>query len=427
MNSENKQLCNGVHSIVLTDSRFKTTQLTVVLLMPLTAETVEAYALLPRVLMRGCAKYPDFTALHRQLNRLYGASVTGDVARLGEMQALVLSAECTGDRYAINGETVSASCAELLSEMLFRPALTDGLFRVEDVTTERRCLAEEVRAEINEKRFYARRQAEKLLCPNEAYGIGRCGAAERIEQLTPEAVTAAWQQVLRQARVQLILQGEGDLSAVEAAFCREFEQVRDREPIVCETDTATRMPTFRRQVEPMEVGQSKLVMGFRAGCAEPESGVNAMRLLNALWGGTATSLLFRNVREKLSLCYYCSSLYDRLKGVCFVQSGVDLPNVERAETEILAQLEAIRRGEFTEEDLEAARRSIVQSFEAVNDGLSTRAAWYMGQATLPTFTSPEETREALQAVTREQVIEAARAVTYECVYLLEQKGGAADE
>lgn len=427
MKTDNRLLGEGVYSLSIPDARFKTAQLTVALLMPLSKDTVEAYALLPRLLARACAAYPDFTALHRRLNQLYGAAVTGDVARIGETQALVITAECTSDRYAISGEQLTAACAELLCEMLFRPALAGGVFRLEDVETERRCLAEEVRAEINEKRWYARRRAEQLLCPDEAYGIGRYGRAEVIESLTPRAATDAWKRVLREASVQLILQGDGALPEVEETLCREFAAVSGRKPVVCHTDTATQLPEFRRQVERMEVGQSKLVLGFRTGCSEPDAGVAAVRLMNALLGGTATSLLFKNVREKLSLCYYCSSVYDRIKGVLFVQSGIDEKNAERAEIEILAQLDAIRCGEFTDEELEAARRSIVQSFEAVNDSQSARAAWYVSQAALSEPTSPETTRKAIEAVTRDEVIAAARAVRYECAYLLAQKGGSADE
>lgn len=427
MKTQNRVIGNGVRCLTLSDDRFKTAQLTVALLLPLSADTVEEYALLPRLLVRGCASCPDFTALHRRLNRLYGAAVTGEVARIGEVQALVLTVEYTADRYAINGEPLTAACAELLRDMLFRPALEDGLFRAEDVETERRCLAEEVRAEINEKRYYARCQAERLLCPNEAYGIGRCGNAEKIERLTPDEMTDAWQRVLRQASVQLILQSEGSLCDVEDAFCREFAAVKNRVPQGCVTDTATRIPTLRRQVEEMEVGQSKLVMGFRAGCAEPSPDVAAVRLMNALFGGTASSLLFRNVREKLSLCYYCSSMYDRIKGVMFVQSGVDAANTERAETEILAQLDLIRNGEFTEEELESARRAVVQSFEAVGDSLSARAGWYIAQAVTEETQTPEQSRDAVEAVTREQVIAAAKNVQYECAYLLAQKGEGSHE
>ncbi len=425
MKADNRLVGAGVHSLLIPDTRFKTSQLSIALLMPLAKETVEEYALLPRLLIRGCAAYPDFTALNRRLNRLYGAAVTGDVARVGETQALILTVECTADKYAIGGEQVTAECAELLCEMLFRPALKNGEFRAEDVETERRCLAEEVRAEINEKRWYARRQAERLLCPHEAYGIGRYGSAQRIESLTPKAVTAAWRRVLQNACVQLILQSDRALPMVEEAFCREFAAVSGRAAVACHTDTTVSLP-FRRQVERMEVGQSKLVLGFRAGCAEPDEGVHAMRLMNALLGGTATSLLFKNVREKLSLCYYCSSIYDRIKGVLFVQSGVDEKNAERAETEILAQLEAVRRGEFADDELEAARRSVVQSFEAVNDSQSARAAWYVSQAALENPVAPEETRQAIEAVTRDDVIAAARLVQYECAYLLAQKGESVD-
>ena len=107
------RLCNGVESMVLPDDRFKTAQITVGLFLPLARETVEEYALLPRLLTRACASYPDFSALNRRLNELYGASVTGRVTRVGEAQGLIFTAECTADRFALHGEEVSAACAKL--------------------------------------------------------------------------------------------------------------------------------------------------------------------------------------------------------------------------------------------------------------------------------------------------------------------------
>ncbi len=418
------RLCDGVESLALPDNRFKTAQITVGLFLPLSRDTVEEYAILPRLLTRACAAYPDFTALHRRLNELYGASVTGQVTRVGESQGLILTAECTADRYALNGEEVTAACARLLCDMLFAPALDNGVFRCADVETERRCLAEDVRAQINEKRWYARCRAEELLCPDEAYSIGRYGRAEVIEHLTPERVTAAWRRMLRHATVRLTLQGEDAMPEVQEAFRRGFSAVADRAPLPCVTDTATRLPELRRKTERMPINQSKLVLGFRAGRAEPEADVTATRLMNAVLGGTPSSLLFRNVREKLSLCYYCSSSYDRMKGILLVQSGVDEANAERAEQEILKQVAALAAGEFTDEDLEAARRCIIQSFETVNDSQSGLASWYLAQTLLPQFSSPEELRQELTAVDREAVIRAAQRLRCECVYLLAQEGNA---
>ncbi|MBR2338368.1 MAG: insulinase family protein [Clostridia bacterium] len=424
---QNRELCRGVYGITLADGRFKTARLTAALFLPLQADTAEEYALLPRLLIRGCERYPDFTALHRRLNQLYGAEITGDVARIGETQALVLTAECTADRFALSGEALTAACAELLCDMLFRPVLDNGLFRLADVETERRCLAEEVRAQINEKQWYARRRAEQLLCPHEAYGIGRYGIAERIETLTPEAMTAAWRRALQQASVQLLIQDEAALPQVEAAFRNGFSAVEGRTPVPCATDTSVRLPQLRRETERMDVGQCKLVMGFRTACAEPDEQVAATRLMCALLGGTATSLLMRNVREKLSLCYYCSAQYDRLKGLMFVQSGVDEKNAARTETEILRQIETIRAGYFTDSELEDARRCMVQAFEAVNDSQPSVGAWYVSQGLASAPKTPGQTKQEIAAVTREQVIAAAQRITPECVYLLAPKEGSSHE
>lgn len=422
MSMDSRRLCDGVECLVLSDDRFKTAQITVGLFLPLSRDTVEEYAILPRLLTRACAAYPDFTALNRRLNELYGAEITGRVTRVGEAQGLILTAECTGDRYALHGEEVTAACAQLVCDMLFRPALENGLFRCDDVETERRCLAEDVRAQINDKRWYARRRAEELLCPDEPYGIGACGDAAVIEQLTPERVTAAWKRALRRATVRVILQGEEAMPQVEEAFCRGFSAVEGRAPQSCVTDTTMHLPSLRRQVERMPLNQSKLVMGFRTDCAEPDEDVTAVRLMNAVLGGTPSSLLFRNVREKLSLCYYCSSSYDRMKGILLVQSGVDEANAALTEQEVLKNVAALAAGEFTNDDLEAARRCVVQSFEAVNDSQAALAGWYLAQTLLPQLVTPEELRRTLEMVDRAAVVRAAARLRLECVYLLAQEG-----
>ncbi len=422
----NRTLCEAVRCLTLPDTRFKTARITVGLFMPLTPDTVEEQAILPFLLTRACAAYPDFTALQRRLNRLYGAAVSGDVARVGETQALLLTAECTADRYALHGEHVAADCAALLCEMLFAPALENGIFRENDVAIEKRCLAQTVAAQINEKQWYARCQAEKLLCPDDAYSIGRYGEIDRIEALTAERITAAWKRVLREATVQILVQDEKELPLVEETFRRGFSQVEGRAPARCGTLMHKPSEAVRR-IERLDVNQCKLVMGFATECAGDDRDVPAMRVMSALLGGTATSLLMKNVREKLSLCYYCSSQYDRLKGVMFVQSGVEEGQAARTEEEVLRQIENIRAGAFTQAQLEETRRAMCQAFEGVYDAQAATGAWYVGQGLAKTLKTPEDVKREIEAVTREDVMAAAAKVTLGCVYLLAPKGENADE
>ncbi len=416
----NEVLADGIRCLSLPESRFKTNRLSIAMLLPLNRKTASAGALLPYLLRRSCAAYPDYTALQRRLNELYGASITAEVARIGEAQALVLTAASIDDRFALAGEPVAESCADLLRQMLFEPVLENGFFRSSDVETEKRCLIERMDAEINDKRWYARRRCEEILCENEAYAIDRYGSPESAAALTSKELTETWRRVLAGARVQLILQGGAAAMHAAGPLREAMAGVPGRKPLDCPTDTAAANPRVREQVERMNVNGSKLVMGFRTGNAEPDGDVAAVRLMNALFGGTPHSLLFRNVREKLSLCYYCSSTYDRLKGVMLVESGVDESNAGRAREEILRQLDAVKRGDFSDEDLESAQMSARQTFEAVNDSQNAQASWYLGQCLLPGVSTPEEASKALADVTKERVVAAAERIRLESIYLLAQ-------
>ena len=146
----NQPIADGVHLLSLPDDRFKTMQLSVALVLPLSEDTASAYALIPYLLRRGCADYPDYATLQRRLDILYGASITASVGRIGESQTLYLNAYSIQDSLALQGESVVAECADLLCKMLFDPALSDGLFRKEDVEQEMKNLAEMYRLELDQ-------------------------------------------------------------------------------------------------------------------------------------------------------------------------------------------------------------------------------------------------------------------------------------
>ena len=142
------------------------------------------------------------------------------------------------------------------------------------------------------------------------------------------------------------------------------------------------------------------------------------RLMNTLWGGCPTSLLFTHVREEQSLCYYCISSYDRFQGVLLVDSGIQAENAEHTKEEILRQLEAIRQGDFSDEELEAARRSLIQRFVSAADHPEALESFYIGQTVYDTYLTPEEAGNRLLAVTKEDVCRAARLTHFDSTYLL---------
>ena len=405
----------GVSFLHIPDTRFTTACITVSFYVPLLAETAGQYALIPYLLRRGCRRLENMTEFSRALDRLYGAAISADVSSAGETQILSLHMSCIDDRFAMNGETVAADCAKLLLEVLFDPPLENGVFRKEDVEQEKRCTLESIAAEINDKRRYARTKCKELLCGGEPYAVSKYGTKEQVEALDAAVLTTAWKTLLATAPVRIIYQGGGDSEAVKAAFC---EKLCDRDVLtIAPVVTADAKAEVARGNESMDVNQCQLVMGFRTPVHGEHELSDAMRLMNALFGGTPHSLLFRHVREEQSLCYYCISRFDRPKGVSFVESGVEEDKLPVAEAEILRQLEAVKRGDFTDEELEHARLSVVDALTTAEDSASAMADWYSVQGP-NRVRSPQETAESMRAVTREQVIAAANTVVLDSVFTL---------
>jgi predicted Zn-dependent peptidase len=212
--------------------------------------------------------------------------------------------------------------------------------------------------------------------------------------------------------------GDCNPEPVYEGFCKSFQALNRQSAADCRTEVVRTVEKVKDVTEKQDIAQSKLVLGFRAGTAVPDENVAAAKLLSALYGGTPHSKLFLNIREKLSLCYYCSSRYDSNKGILYVESGVETQNIEKAKAEILLQLEEIKKGNFDDEELNSAKMSMCNSYRTLGDYLGGLESWYVSQTFQNKIQTPEEAAVAISSVTREQIIEAANKVTLDTVYRL---------
>ncbi len=411
--------------IHLENSRYRTGRLTAVLSVPLAESTAAEHAILAGLLTHSSRRYPTLAALTTRLDALYGAGVHAGVQRLGSWQTLTFSIRYLRQKYTLGGEDLSEDCAALLLDLLFDPLLVDGAFTAADFAREQRCLLENLQSDINNKRLYARRKCEQLLCPDEAYSLNPSGTPETVAALTPATVAAARERLLAGARIHWIYQGEELPDTLIAAIEARFATLPYRRAVQLTVDNTYTIKQ-NEQTEEMPLKQAKLVLGFRIAAAEPDGDIMAARLMNTLWGGSPSSLLFRHVREEQSLCYYCASSYDRFQGVILVDSGIEAADAARTRGEVLKQLDAIRAGEFTDEELESARRSLIQRFSAMDETPADREVWYVGQTLHECYQTPEQTVSALLAVTREDVCRVAKLVHFDATYLLRPQDNGKD-
>ena len=421
-----RELFPGVWLRTVHTNKFKSSYLSVNLLTPLQRETAAANALIPSVLRRGTVDHPDLESLSAALDELYGGAIEPFVRKKGETQCVGFLASFLDDVYTLEGEPVLEGAAALLGELLLRPYTQDGVFCPDYTAGERANLVDRIRAQVNDKRHYALSRLTQLMCREEAFGVDKLGDEERAAAITPESLWQRYQELLATAEVELYYCGSAAPELVEAAFAAALKGL-PRDGARMEPECEVRLhagvePSLEE--ERMDVTQGKLALGFRTGgitCWEED--YPALVLCNAIFGATPLSKLFLNVREKLSLCYYASSTLEKMKGLLLVSSGIEFGKYQQAKDEILAQLEAIRRGDFQDWELEGARRTLIGGHLSTLDDQSRLEEFWLGQAAAGLDTGIQKLVEGLKAVTREQVAAAAQKLELDTIYFLNGKEG----
>ncbi len=413
---QNTKIFDGVELCTVSAVGFKTACASLSFVMPL-GEKASLYALVPNVLTRSCKEYPDVTSIEKKLALLYGAEVIVDVGKSGENQVLKIEVSCIDDRFSIDEESITNECLKLLFKMVFEPRLENGVFCSDDVESEKRLLAERLVAENSDKRTYAKNRCNEIMFENELYGIHRYGTIEAIEKITPATLFDAYNEILENSKILVCVSG-GKFSNVEKLL-EAYISDKNRKSTLNETLYVEECENIKYVKEQEEVKQGKLVMGFRMGMKSEDDNYAARRVMVDLFGGSPHSKLFTVVREKMSLCYYCSAIMFRQKGVMLVQSGIESYNEEKAKNAILEQLEDIKNGNFSDDDIASSVKSLEDGFRSVSDSAESVANWFTSQICSNEFLYPEDFIEQFKNVTREDIIEAAKAVTLDTVFMLE--------
>lgn len=414
-----KRIGNGVCFSSVQDTKFKHNSITINLIVPLDEQTASANALVPFLLRKGSAICPDFTKLEQQLCDLYGAELDAEIGKYWEYQLLSVSISSIDDRFALEkGEDVSGRCAKLLGEILLCPNLVDGLFPQNDFELEKQYLVDTIRSEINDKRSYVLNCCKKEMCKGKRLAIDKYGTLEQAEQITAQSAVNAYYQLIDTARIEIVFVGAGSPKSALETYEKLFGTM-ERHPFVhTEEPVVTSASEIRCKEEIMEIAQSKMALGMRLGTIANEREWYAAKMMGFLFGGSSVSMLFRNVREKLSLCYYCAARPDLTTGIMLVDMGLERENKEQAIEAIMKELSSLAHGEFTEEELDAAKRSYINSLRSVGDTLSSVENWCTGQILRGRNLTPAQEVEAMNSVTFEEVKAAAAKVQLDTVYFL---------
>ncbi len=400
--------------------KFKSEYFTANFILPLSHDTVTAYALLPSLLCRGSQKYPTQQLLSRRCEELYSLSLSADVRKCGEMLVLTFIVSTVSDSYisyAFKDANVLSESIKLLGEILCDPYLPNGKFDETYLLREKEELADTLRSRIDSKSAYCLEKAIDAMCCDEPFGI-KVGYEEDLESITSEQLVALHRNML--SEVMPIYTYVGEKSYTEVRKCISGGLPLGGDALHLTVSKKADVPKEVKLVtERLDISQSKVAMGFRMSKTLLDDDFYKFSLFSALFGDSPTSRLFANVREKKSLCYYCRPIGYTLKGIYFVTAGIEKHNRDALISAVEEQLDDIKSGNISDDELAMAKKALKNSYNEIFDSAAAISAWYFNRFLAGRSDSPEESAGKLDSVTKREVAEMASSLMPDTYFVLE--------
>ena len=418
MNYTKKEIKKGIKLHILNTDKFKTNLVSVFLTTKLERETVTANALISAVLRRGTNNMKTQEEISKQLEELYGASFDCGIDKTGDNQVLKFYIETVNDAFLPqSNENILKKSIENLLDIILNPLVENNAFKKEYVEQEKSNMKQRIAGRIDNKRRYALDRCIEEMYKGKPFGLYRFGYVEDIDNINEVSLYERYKQLIDQCKIDIFISGNVN-EEVENIIVenQNVKKLEEREPSY-NTESEKNTVKQGEKIEKMDVMQGKLVVGLDVNSQNEDEKYNVM-IYNTILGGSANSKIFQNVREKANLAYEASSRYFRYKDNIFVNCGIEISNYEKALNLIKEQLEDMKNGDFTEEEVENAKKAIISSIKTIDDEQDTSITYYFGQEMSGNQKSVDDYIERIGKVNKEDVIQVANKVEINTIYFL---------
>ncbi|WP_057763267.1 EF-P 5-aminopentanol modification-associated protein YfmF [Cytobacillus praedii] len=419
--SETVKPMAGYKVHIVKTEKYKTNTIVWKMKAPLKKEDVTLRALLPYVLQSSSEEFPTTGKLRSYLDELYGGSLFVDLAKKGEFHIISLSMEVANEKFLSDPTPLLKKAIEFLAGLLMRPNVREGAFHKETVENEKRTLKQRIQSVYDDKMRYSNYRLVQEMCKEEPYSLHVHGDMNNVDSITAESLYEYYQNAMKTDELDLYI--VGDVTEEEVVgLAEERFQFSERTPQLIDSDKYKQKNNFHEVIEEQDVKQGKLNIGYRTNIKYGDEDYYALQVFNGIFGGFSHSKLFLNVREKASLAYYVTSRLESHKGLMMVMSGIDNKNYDQAIRIINEQMDAMKSGDFSEEEIVQTKAVIKnQLLETVDTSRGIVEILYHNVVSKKDI-SLDEWMEKMDHVTKEDIIAVANKINLDTIYFLTGKG-----
>ena len=423
MSKTSIEIKQGIKLHCIKTDKYKTDISCVIITTPLKRDTVTKNALIPFMLRRGSKKLPSQYLISKELENLYGASFNCGVDKMGDNVVLKFCIESISTEYALNSEDVLKENLEDLLDIVFNPVEKDGKLNEDFLDIEKQNLKTVIESKIDDKDVYAFDRCISEMYGENGYGLYKYGYIEDIDKISIEELSNYYNYLIQNSKIDIFVSGNIDENRI-TGLLKANENIKKLKPRIENyilnneyTESKEIVEKVKEVTESMNVTQGKLVLGLDI-VSDIENLQTIAMVYNAILGDSTNSMIFQNVREKAGLAYSAKSTLVKQKLNIFIRCGIQIENYEKAVEIIKLQLENIKKGEFSEDDIIDAKTYLISGLKNVYEEQDTEIVYYIGQEIAKTNLTFEEYLKKIEKVTKEDVINLANQINLNTIYFL---------
>ena len=421
-------LKEGIRLHAFEETRFKSEYLSLNFLCPPSVFSVGESVLLPSVMAQSNARYPNGMLLNKALEEGYNTSFACRLFRIGDTRIQPFAVSWLSERFVPDGFSTEDFALGFLRDTLLSPRLENGVFPEDELEKQIKNRVDDLYAEKNNKQRYAIKNCLRHMCKDDPFAIPLGGSEEALKEVSTASLYEYYQKLLSCAPIEIYYFGRKAPEEMAERICTLFSSLFTEKLPTSPDSLCQKKEEVSRVIEGANAQQSVLCLGYKTEVTLNHPLHAAQVVMKEILADSPVSLLFTNVREKESLCYYCSALCETGKGLFLLTAGIDKKNAQRAENAIRSQIEALKNGDFSDDLIALAKKSLISAYKDLYDSPAHLEAWYLRRALAGKWDAPIDMAGAVERVSKEDVIACAQALEPDTVYLLEgRKGGEIDD
>lgn len=405
----------------INNKKFKSIYFSVNFTMPVNKKQISENSLLSAILGKSCDKYKTQKEMQKYLYSLYGANFDVGIERFGDLYNIEFRCECINKEFLPGKEDVVNEVLEFLYNIIYKPDIKNNTFNKEIIQREKEFVLNKIREVKDDKLRYGVRKMEELMCKNEPFSIYVYGDEEDILKITEEDLYNRYKEVINNSAITVIvsgnLSGYDDIETrINNIFGNKLTSNLDYKELIYDKKEKHQKEEI---IESQETTQSVLTYGLRINNINSND-FYKLSVYNALLGGTPSSKLFQNFREKESLAYTVRSRYYRFKDIIIIYAGIQKENYEKAKKVLENEINLIKEGKVTDEEFNASKQSIISSLKEWNDSKIALSKMFISNmfATKSNTLELEDMINNMNRVTKQDVIDIAKNIAIEKIFFL---------